>query len=236
MDFLHQVDIKEKYGIECDISHRTACRYLQALGYRYQSTPKGLYVDGHEREDVITYWEKVFLPKWKKFIERMAAWDKDLKEHLPTAATGREKRVIAWFYDESVFYAHDRQKQGWFHIHKDASAKPYAKGEGASLMIAILFQRTLAGSVHLIDNNQRNNSLNLEKTRTDISQMKTSSSKRTRQLTSSKNIILILNMCSSMTMRLLTSSALRMLYLPERCQKAFLNLGQIGVLRYPSAI
>ena len=131
MDFLHQADIKEKYGIERDISHKTACRYLQALGYRYQSTPKGQYVDGHEREDVVTYREKVFLPKWKKFTDRMASWDKDLTEHLPT---GGGKRVIAWFHDESVFYAHDRRKKGWY--HKDASAKPYAKGEGASLMIA----------------------------------------------------------------------------------------------------
>jgi len=73
MDFLHQVDIKEKYGIDRDISHKTACWYLQALGYRYQSTPKGQYVDGHEREDVVTYREKVFLPKWKKFMDWMAA-------------------------------------------------------------------------------------------------------------------------------------------------------------------
>lgn len=28
MDFLHCTDIKEKYGIECDISHKTACRYF----------------------------------------------------------------------------------------------------------------------------------------------------------------------------------------------------------------
>ena len=65
-------------------------------------------------------------------MDWMAAWDKDLKEHLPSP--GERKRVIAWFYDKSVFYAHDRRKKGWY--HKDASAKPYAKGEGASLMIA----------------------------------------------------------------------------------------------------
>jgi len=82
-DFLHRPEIKEKYGIERDISHKTACRYLQALGYRYQSTPKGQYVDGHEREDVVTYRKEVFLPKWKKFMDHMATWDKDLKEHLP---------------------------------------------------------------------------------------------------------------------------------------------------------
>jgi len=109
MHFLHRADIKETYGIERDITHKTACRYLQALGYRYQSMPKGQYVDGHEREDVITYRKQVFLPKWKKFMDQMAAWDKDLKEHLPSP--GERKRVIAWFHDESVFYAHDQRKK-----------------------------------------------------------------------------------------------------------------------------
>jgi hypothetical protein len=130
-NFLRQSEIKEKYGIEHDISHKTACRYLKALGYRYQSAPKGQYVDGHEREDVVTYRNNVFIPKWKKLTDRMASWDKDLKEYLPS---GEEKRVIVWFHDESVFYAHDRRKKGWY--HKDASAKPYAKGEGQSLMVA----------------------------------------------------------------------------------------------------
>ena len=60
----------------------------------------------------------------------MATWDKDLKEHLPS---GEGRRVVVWFHDESVFYAHDRWKKGWY--HKDASAKPYAKGEGKSLMV-----------------------------------------------------------------------------------------------------
>ena len=129
MDFLHGTDVKEKF--ECDISHKTAYWYLQALRYCYQFTPKGQYVDGHEREDVVNYQKQVFLPKWKEFMDRMAVWDKDLKEHLPS---GEGKRVIAWFHNESVFYAHNWQKKGWY--HKDVSTKPYTKDEGASLKIA----------------------------------------------------------------------------------------------------
>jgi hypothetical protein len=92
MGFLHGDKIKEKYGIEHNISHKTACRYLQALGYRYHSTPKGQYVDGHEREDVVLYQNKVFLLKWKKFMNQMATWDKELNEYLPS---GGGKRIIA---------------------------------------------------------------------------------------------------------------------------------------------
>lgn len=132
MEFLHRPDIKEKYAIDRNITHKTACRYLQALGYRYRSTPKGQYADGHERDDVVVYRNTVFLPKWKNLSDRMATWDRELKEYPPTSREGR--RVIVWFHDESIFYANDRRKKGWY--HKDASAKPYAKGEGASLMVA----------------------------------------------------------------------------------------------------
>jgi hypothetical protein len=44
------------------------------------------------------------------------------------------KRVVVWFHDESIFYANDRRRLTWY--HKDATAKPYAKGDGASLMIS----------------------------------------------------------------------------------------------------
>ncbi len=47
---------------------------------------------------------------------------------------GSEKHVVIWFHDESTFYAHDRQKIRW--IHKNEKIKPYAKGEGVSLMVA----------------------------------------------------------------------------------------------------
>jgi hypothetical protein len=131
MDFLHQPDIKEKYAIERDISHKTACRYLHTLGFHYKATPKGQYADGHEREDVVLYWQNIFLPQWRQIQDQMVSWDIKLVES-PPRNPGR--RAITWFHDESVFYAHDRRKKGWY--HKDAPARPYTKGEGASLMIA----------------------------------------------------------------------------------------------------
>jgi len=33
-----------------------------------------------------------------------------------------------------IFYTHDHQQTAWY--HKDETAKPYAKGEGASFMVA----------------------------------------------------------------------------------------------------
>jgi hypothetical protein len=42
--------------------------------------------------------------------------------------------VATAYYDKSIFYAHDRRRKVWH--HKDALAKPYAKREGVSMMVA----------------------------------------------------------------------------------------------------
>ncbi|KAF8958403.1 hypothetical protein BDZ97DRAFT_1906501 [Flammula alnicola] len=131
MDFLNSEDVRSRHGIEKPIKLRTAQRYLNAIGYRYKAAPKGQYADGHERDDVVFYREQIFLPQWRRVSDRMANWADGELEYGPPI---RGRRVIAWFHDESIFYANDRRKKGWF--HKDAPAKPYAKGEGASLMIA----------------------------------------------------------------------------------------------------
>jgi transposase len=131
VEFLARPDIKEKHGITKNISQSTARRYLKTLGYRFMAPRKGQYADGHEREDVVWYRDHRFLPAWHEIQDRMHTWTKD---NLPEVVTTNGKRVIVWFHDEVIFYAHDRRKKAWY--HKDAAPKPYVKGEGASLMIA----------------------------------------------------------------------------------------------------
>jgi hypothetical protein len=132
VEYLARQEVKEKHGITKSISERTARRYLHALGYRYMTPVKGQYADGHERSDVVWYREKRFLPKWAEISKRMHNWSNEnlpfYGPHLP----GRQ--VIVWFHDETIFYANDRRRKAWYHV--DASAKPYAKGDGASLMVA----------------------------------------------------------------------------------------------------
>ncbi|KAF7371574.1 hypothetical protein MVEN_00012800 [Mycena venus] len=93
---------------------------------------KGQYSDGHERPDVVAYRQGQFLPAWWKLRARMDSWS---RENLPEFGPNLPgKRVVVWFHDETIFYAHDRRQKSWY--HKDAPAKPYSKGEGVSLMIA----------------------------------------------------------------------------------------------------
>ncbi|KAH9924420.1 uncharacterized protein B0H18DRAFT_1119954 [Fomitopsis serialis] len=130
--YLDQPDVKERYGTKKTISLATAQRWMKRLGYRWMLTPRGQYVDGHERDDVVAYRQGKFLPRWAELEPRLREWKSDGTED--TGPFPQNRRTVVWFHDESTFYAHDRRKQRW--VHKTEKAKPYQKGEGASLMVA----------------------------------------------------------------------------------------------------
>ncbi|KAJ7445373.1 hypothetical protein B0H11DRAFT_2249507 [Mycena galericulata] len=134
--WLAQPEIMQKYAITKPISLATAKRYLHALGFRFSSPVKGQYVDGHERADVRFHRDKMYIPKLSELRTRMRVYSKDgvdiTADVESMVASG--KRVVIWYHDESIFYAHDRTRKSW--RHKDASIKPHKKGEGASLMVA----------------------------------------------------------------------------------------------------
>ncbi|KAJ6536875.1 hypothetical protein B0H19DRAFT_962801 [Mycena capillaripes] len=134
--WLVRPDIMQKYGITKQISLATAKRYLHALGFRFTSPAKGQYVDGHERPDVRAERDKVYIPRLSDLRTRMKVFDKDGKDITAEveAMVASGKRVVIWYHDESIFYAHDRHRKSW--RHKEASIKPRKKGEGVSLMVA----------------------------------------------------------------------------------------------------
>ncbi|KAL1743021.1 hypothetical protein HDZ31DRAFT_1100, partial [Schizophyllum fasciatum] len=133
VNFLRRADIKEKHNIAKDVSEITARCYLHSRGYRRFMCPKkGQYSDGHERADVVYYQQEVYLPRLRELYEHAMAYDSDGLPHYGPLIEGR--RIVIWFHDESIFYAHDRRRKRW--LHKDAPARPYQKGDGASFMVA----------------------------------------------------------------------------------------------------
>jgi len=49
------------------LSERTARQWLIKLGWCQTVVRKGVYMDGHEREDVVKYQQEVFLPVMKEY-------------------------------------------------------------------------------------------------------------------------------------------------------------------------
>jgi hypothetical protein len=138
VDYLDKEDVKTRFGMKKTISLATAKRWMHRMDYRWTRNFKGQYVDGHERDDVVWYRQNVFLKQWAEMEEFMHTWDPDESANntnFPAdGASLPQREICVWFHDESTFYANDRRMARW--VHKDATATPYAKGEGASLMVA----------------------------------------------------------------------------------------------------
>jgi len=76
---------------------------------------KGVYMDGHERPDVVEYRNNVFLPLMASFERRMAKWrpeDPGLVRVEPDLGPD-ERRIIAVFQDESCFHANEYKQTVW---------------------------------------------------------------------------------------------------------------------------
>ncbi|KAI0070203.1 hypothetical protein K474DRAFT_1609121 [Panus rudis PR-1116 ss-1] len=140
VDIVASQDMQAKFsslGIcKPKISERTARNWLHKLKWRYGRTRNGMYVDGHEREDVVEY-RKAFVERWKEYEKRFHMWDND-GNPLPLPAGfpihGGHFRLILVTHDESTFYQNDQRKSRW--SHEAATATPQPKGDGQSIMVS----------------------------------------------------------------------------------------------------
>ncbi|KAJ6507587.1 hypothetical protein DFH09DRAFT_1101123 [Mycena vulgaris] len=97
------------------LSERTARRWLIKLGFRRTVDRKGVYVDEHERPDVVKYRNEVFLPQMAEYERQMTQYilrDGELVAVPPKLADG-EKEIIAEFHDECCFHAFDFLNSVW---------------------------------------------------------------------------------------------------------------------------
>jgi hypothetical protein len=93
------------------LSERTARRWLVKLGWQRTVLRKGVYMDGHEREDVKKYRQEVFLPAMATFESRMAHYEgPELHRIEPNLAPGEVEMIAVW-HDESCFHANDYKTQ-----------------------------------------------------------------------------------------------------------------------------
>ena len=138
VDYVESPEVQAIPGLKGKkISERTARHWLHKTDWRYGRKSNGMYIDGHERADVVEYREQ-FVERFKEYEKRMVTYDND--GGILTTPTGfpvpqgPRFRLILVTHDESTFYANDRRKSEW--IHASQKAVPQPKGDGASIMIS----------------------------------------------------------------------------------------------------
>lgn len=96
-----------------EISETTVRVWLKKLGWRHQKTHKDIYIDGHERSDVVLA-RKNFLNELSTFEYLMPIPSEDdiMVLNEPILAPEKKKHILV-VHDESIFYANDGKKTYW---------------------------------------------------------------------------------------------------------------------------
>jgi hypothetical protein len=68
LDYLKRSEVQTRHGLNKTVSLATTQWWIFKLDYCWREEQKGQYVDGHERDDVVTYRQNVFLPLWKVLL------------------------------------------------------------------------------------------------------------------------------------------------------------------------
>lgn len=116
--------LKEEHYI--DVCTSTVSLWLHDLGFSYKQFSKGVYFDGHERQDVVED-RKAYLAKLESCSHRM--WI----SHSPTPNPLLCRPLIRVFHDESTFYANADQTFFWSDGSRQALKQ---KSLGQSVMVS----------------------------------------------------------------------------------------------------
>ena len=138
VDYVLWPEVQESLGVKKrTISLKTAQQWMQKLDWRYGKKKNGMYIDGHEWEDVVQYHNE-FLERWKGYKKCIVTYNND--GNIDSTPTGFPVPQGQWFHlvlvtqDKSTFYVNNCRRSMW--THKSNKATPQSKGEGSSIMIS----------------------------------------------------------------------------------------------------
>jgi hypothetical protein len=128
LELFPRTHMKAKRGV----SINTARRWLHREGFRFTEHRKALYFDGHEREDVVEYRQKTFLPQMKQHRLRIVEYvvGDVAKEKIKQVGNCIERCLVLVSHDESTTQANDGKKKSWVHENEHALKK---KGLGRGI-------------------------------------------------------------------------------------------------------
>lgn len=143
-------DEREAKGFvrKTSIQARTAREWLNKLGYRWKNISKGVFIDGHEREDVVEY-RNEFVKKWYDMMPYVREWEEEMeeidgemkitglrkkeKEAVKDGKFENIKEIILVAHDESTFSANDGRRSCWI---KEGESVLRPKGRGRGIMVS----------------------------------------------------------------------------------------------------
>ena len=90
-------------------------------------------MDGHERQDVVDYWNKNFLPAIKEFEKRMLKFEGPEMKRIDPELEEGQQQIIAFYHDECCFHAWDESNSAWLRKDEQPLRK---KGRGRLIHVS----------------------------------------------------------------------------------------------------
>ncbi len=99
-------------GLSVKLSERIVIQWMKIFEHSYREATKGMYMDGHEQDDVIAY-HGPFLAKMVEHEKQMSMFTDDCLDVIWPNLQNGEKPLIFVKHDESIFHAFDGQGRQW---------------------------------------------------------------------------------------------------------------------------
>lgn len=109
---------------------RTARNWLRRLGLEFQQIQKGVYRDGHERPDVVSYRQEIFVPRFLELLKLSVQVNDEGNAIYPKNI---DQPLVFVTHDESHFCTNDGTRAGWF---KEGHQPIRPKGNGRGIMVS----------------------------------------------------------------------------------------------------
>ena len=115
------------------VTARTARKWLHQLGLEFGLVRKDVFVDGHEREDVVNYRSTQFIPRWREYERRLVVFDEKGNWTSPPTLLPGERPLVLVTHDESSFNSNDGKQYIWAR-KGEQPIRP--KGRGKGIMVS----------------------------------------------------------------------------------------------------
>ncbi|KAH9115605.1 hypothetical protein LEN26_012972 [Aphanomyces euteiches] len=131
--YLNEILLPSLTGaLQTTVSIETSRRWMIHAGYKYGAWSKDVFLDGHERHDVVEY-RADFCRKWIELSKRMVSYTGPDMETVECPENSVLEPVVWLTHDESVFYANDDGGMIWTNsAHPDLPKK----SRGRSIMVS----------------------------------------------------------------------------------------------------
>jgi hypothetical protein len=132
-------------GVVVTVGRETTRVILRTAGFKYKRTSKNVFVDGHERDDVVLYRNKYLArmnEREKRFdVDTWSGWENTLNRvrvGWRERWSHRSRRILVpMYHDETTTYANDPNALEW--VQADGTrcgGKKQRKGLGMSCMVS----------------------------------------------------------------------------------------------------